>query len=123
MKIYKYLKDDVKAEINKNIKNKLNAEDVKAWQEAIADEYYSTLNNECRMIINNDPQYSIDEQYNQQLANEYAEQDIDKFIEYCVEHDYDPYKVWINEWITDRILADDTIEELIECGNIIKNQN
>lgn len=120
MKIYEYLKQDVKSEINKNIKNKLNAEDVKAWQEAIADEYYSSMYNDCMLTINNDPQYEVDEDNIRQLAEEYAEQDIDTFIEYCVEHDFDPYKVWINEWITDRILADDTVEELLTFGHIVK---
>ena len=116
MKIYEYLKEDVKSEINKEIKNKLNAEDVKAWQEAIADEYYSSM----YMTIANDPQYEVGEDNIRQLANEYAGQDIDTFIEYCVEHDCDPYKVWINAWITDRILAADTVEELLQFGHIIK---
>ena len=121
MKIYEYLKKGVKAEINKNIKNKLNAEDVKAWQEAIADEYYSSMYNDCMLNIDKESdKYKIEESTIRELAEEYAKQDIDTFIEYCVEHDYDPYKVWINEWITDRILADDTIEELINGGYIVK---
>lgn len=121
MKIYEYLKKGVKAEINKNIKNKLNAEDVKAWQEAIADEYYSTMYNDCMLnIAKESDKYEIEESTICELAEEYAKNDIEKFIEYCVEHDYDPYKVWINEWITDRILADDTIEELINGGYIVK---
>lgn len=120
MRIYEYLTKEVKAELNKEIKNKLNAEDVKAWQEAIADEYYSSMYNDCILTINNAPQYEVNEDNIRQLADEYAEKDIYTFIEYCVEHDYDPYKVWINEWITDRILADDTVEELLKFGHIIK---
>ena len=121
MKILNYLTQEAKNEINKNIISKLNVEDVEAWQDAIADEYYSSMYNDCMLnIAEESDKYEIEESTIRELAEEYAKNDIEKFIEYCVDTDQDPYKVWINEWITDRILADDTLEDMISYGYIIK---
>lgn len=127
MKIYKYLKNEVKEEINKEIKNKLNAEDVKAWQKAIADEYDSMMYDECSRWINSDSQYKeyeVGEDRIRELAEDFAANDIDKFINYCVNYDYDPYDVRTDEWIENNnsccIFESDTMEWMIQEGYIIK---
>ena len=119
--MYDYLTQEAKNEINKNIISKLNVEDVEAWQEAIADEYYSSMYNDCMLnIAEESDKYEIEESTIRELAEEYAKNDIEKFIEYCVDTDQDPYNVWINEWITDRIIADDTLEDMLNYGYIVK---
>lgn len=123
MKIYKYLSEEVKNEINKSIKSKLNAEDVAKWQEEIEDEYYSSMFDECSRLINNNPQYDVNRDYISGLAKEYAEAEIDRFIDYCIYNDYDPYKVWSYKCTGIEyggIFANDTFEEMLDYGCFLK---